>query len=162
MIYHYFGSKQGLYLAVLERGYENLRGSERTLDLAGMAPEAAIKRLIEFNFEYCRHHPELISLINNENLHGARHLRRSRKVRQLHSPFVRLIDDILRRGVAKGMFRPGLDAVDLYITIAAVGYFYLSNNQTLSAIFDRNLSSAAACRRRKKHNVDVILHAIRA
>ena len=74
MIYHYFGSKQGLYLAVLERVYEGLRGSERTLDLADLEPDAAIKRLIEFNFDYCRRHPELISLINNENLHQARHL----------------------------------------------------------------------------------------
>ena len=104
----------------------------------------------------------MISLINNENLHGAKHLRKSRKVRELHSPFVALIGDILRRGVAQGAFRPDLDPVDLYITIAAVGYFYLSNTRTLSTIFGRDLGSAAACRRRKQHNVDVILHAIRA
>jgi TetR/AcrR family transcriptional regulator len=75
---------------------------------------------------------------------------------------VRLIDDILKRGVAQRVFRPGLDPVDLYITIAAVGYFYLSNNPTLSTIFGRDLGSAAACRRRKRHNVEVILNAIRA
>jgi TetR/AcrR family transcriptional regulator len=160
MIYHYFGSKEGLYLAALERVYEDLRGSERTLDLAHLEPEAAIQRLVEFNFDYSRQHPELISLINNENLHQARYLRASKKVRDLHSPFVRLLDGILKRGVAKGVFRPGLDPVDLYITIAAVGYFYLSNNWTLSAIFDRDLGSEAACRRRRRHNVDVILNAI--
>jgi TetR/AcrR family transcriptional regulator len=162
MIYHYFGNKDGLYLAALERVYEDLRGTERTLDLAHLAPEAAIRRLVEFTFDYSRRHPELISLINNENLHGAKHLRKSKKVRELHSPFVALIADILRRGVAQGVFRPGLDPVDLYITIAAVGYFYLSNNRTLSAIFGRDLGSAAACRSRKRHNVDLILHAIRA
>ena len=135
---------------------------ERTLDLAHLAPEAAIRRLVEFTFDYSRRHPELISLINNENLHGATHLRKSKKVRELHSPFVALIADILRRGVAQGVFRPGLDPVDLYITIAAVGYFYLSNNRTLSTIFGRDLGGAAACRSRKRHNVDVILHAIRA
>jgi TetR/AcrR family transcriptional regulator len=162
MIYHYFGNKDGLYLAALERVYEDLRGTEKTLDLAHLAPEAAIRRLIEFTFDYSRQHPELISLINNENLHRARYLRKSRKVRELHSPFVALIDGILRRGVAAGVFRPGLDAVELYITIAAVGYFYLSNNWTLSAIFGRELGSDAACRKRKKHNVDVILNAIRA
>jgi TetR/AcrR family transcriptional regulator len=161
MIYHYFGNKDGLYLAALERVYEDLRGTERTLDLADLAPEAAIRRLVEFTFDYSRRHPELISLINNENLHGAKHLRRSRKVRELHSPFVTLIRDILRRGVAQGVFRSDLDPVDLYITIAAVGYFYLSNNKTLSTIFGRDLGTAAACRRRKRHNVDVILHAIR-
>ena len=162
MIYHYFGNKQGLYLAVLERVYENLRGSERTLDLAGMAPEVAIKRLIEFNFEYCRHHPELISLINNENLHRARHLRQSKKVRQLHSPFVRLIDDILKRGVAQGVFRPGLDPVSLYVSIAAMSFFYFSNTWTLSSIFGRPLGSDSACRRQRQHNVDIVLSAIRA
>src|SRR4026209_859374 len=88
MIYHYFGGKQGLYLAALERVYEDLRGSERTVELADLPPEAAIQRLIEFNFDYCRQHPELISLINNENLHRARYLRQSKKVRELHSPFV--------------------------------------------------------------------------
>ena len=162
MIYHYFGSKQGLYLAALERVYENLRGRERTLDLAGMAPELAIKRLIEFNFDYCRQHPELISLINNENLHRARHLRRSKKVRELHSPFVRLIGDILERGVAQGVFRPGLDPVSLYVSIAAMSFFYFSNNWTLSSIFGRPLGSDAACRRQRQHNVDIVLSAIRA
>jgi len=162
MIYHYFGNKDGLYLAALERVYEDLRGTERTLDLAHLAPAAAIRRLVEFTFDYSRQHPELISLINNENLHRARYLRKSRKVRELHSPFVELIDGILRRGVAAGAFRPGLDPVELYITIAAVGYFYLSNNWTLSAIFGRELGTDAACRKRKKHNVDVILNAIRA
>jgi TetR/AcrR family transcriptional regulator len=162
MIYHYFGNKEGLYLAALERVYEDLRGTEKTLELAHLAPEAAIRRLVEFNFDYSRGHPELISLINNENLHRARHLRRSKKVRQLHSPFVALIDGILKRGVAEGVFREGLDPVELYITIAAVGYFYLSNNWTLSTIFGRELGGDAACRKRRQHNVDVILNAIRA
>jgi len=162
LIYYYFGSKDGLYLAVLERVYEGLRGAERKLNLDHLEPETAIRRLIEFNFDYCRKHPELISLINNENLHQARHLRKSAKVRELHSPFVRTIDDILRRGVAKGVFRPGLDPVDVYITIAAIGFFYLSNNWTLSAIFARNLSARPAIEKRKKHNIDMMLHALRA
>ena len=96
MIYHYFGNKEGLYLAALERVYEELRGTENTLDLAHLAPTAAIQRLVEFTFDYSRGHPELISLINNENLHRARYLRKSKKVRELHSPFVKLLDDILR------------------------------------------------------------------
>jgi TetR/AcrR family transcriptional regulator len=160
MIYHYFGSKDGLYLAALERVYEGLRGTERTLQLDHLAPKEAIRRLVEFNFDYTRRHPELVSLINNENLYRARHLRKSKKIRELHSPFVALIDGILARGVAGGVFRPGIDPVQLYITIAAVGYFFHSNNWTLSAIFDRDLSSATACRRRRAHNVEMILNAI--
>jgi len=162
MIYHYFGSKQELYLAALERVYEGLRGTERTLDLAHLKPEQAIQRLVEFNFDYTRSHPEMVSLINNENLHRARYLKKSKKVRDLHSPFVVMIDDILTRGVAEGVFRKGLDPVDVYITMAAVCYFYLSNNWTLSAIFGRDLGSDEACRLRRKHNVDMILHALRA
>jgi TetR/AcrR family transcriptional regulator len=162
MIYHYFGSKEKLYLAALERVYEGLRGTEHTLDLAHLEPDTAIRRLVEFNFDYSRAHPEFISLLNNENLHRARHLRKSKKIRDLHSPLVRLIGDILKRGVAKGVFRDGLDPVEVYITIAAVGYFYLSNNWTLSAIFGRDLGTDAACRRRRRHNADMILHALRA
>jgi TetR/AcrR family transcriptional regulator len=162
MIYHYFGSKADLYLAALERVYEDLRGTERTLDLARLPPEAAIRRLVEFTFDYSRGHPEMISLINNENLHRARHLRGSTKVRELHSPFVQMIDDILARGVAAGVFRPGLNPIELYITIAALSYFYLSNNWTLSTIFGRDLAAASALRRRKQHNIDIVLHAIRA
>jgi AcrR family transcriptional regulator len=162
MLYHYFGNKTGLYLAALERVYEGLRGTERTLHLDHLEPEDAIRRLVEFNFDYSREHPELISLINNENLHQARYLKKSKKVQELHSPFVALIDKILERGVAKGDFRSGLDPVDLYITIAAVGFFYLSNNWTLSTIFGRDLANDAACRRRKQHNVDMVLAAIRA
>jgi len=162
MIYHYFGDKQGLYLAVLERVYEQLRGSERTLELTDLTPEAAIARLIEFNFDYCREHPELISLLNTENLHRARYLRQSKKVRKLHSPFVRMIGDILKRGVAKGLFRRGLDPVEIYVSIASLSYFYFSNNWTLSEIFGRQLGTDAACRRRKRHHVETILNAIRA
>ena len=83
-------------------------------------------------------------------------------MRELHSPFVRLIADILKRGEAQGLLRRGLDPVNLYVTIAAMSYFYLSNNWTLSAIFGRPLGTDAACRRRKQHNVDIILNAIRA
>lgn len=162
MLYHYFGSKEGLYLAVLERVYAGLRGEELTLHLDHLEPRMAIRRLVEFNFDYSREHPEMISLFNSENLHRARHLRKSKKVRELHSPFVRLVSDILKRGAAEGVFRRGLDPVEVYITIAAVGYFYLSNNWTLSAIFGRNLASKTATSKRRRHNVDMILSALRA
>lgn len=161
MIYHYFGGKDALYLATLERIYEDRRGTERAIDLAHLTPEDALRRLIEFNFDYLRTHPEMISLINNENLHRARYLKRSRKARALHSPLVQLLADILKRGAAQGVFRAGIDPVELYITIAGLGYFYLSNQWTLSTIFGRDLSTDAACRARKHHNVEIILSALR-
>jgi AcrR family transcriptional regulator len=162
MIYYYFGSKEGLYLIVLERVYQGLRGAERTLHLSHFEPEQAIRTLIEANFAYSRAHPEMISLINSENLHKAKHLRKSKLVRQLHSPLVRLLEDILKEGVAKGIFRRGIDPVDLYITIAGIGYFFLANNWTLSTIFGRDLSTDRAFRRRKEHMVDMVLSSLRA
>ena len=162
MIYHYFGNKAGLYLAALERAYADLRGTERKLVFTHLDPETAIRRLVEFNFDYMREHPELINLINNENLHRARHLRKSGTVRELHSPLVASIGEILKRGAEQGIFRDGLDPMQIYITTAAIGYFYLSNNWTLSAIFGVDLGTAAACARRKRHNVDMLLNALRA
>lgn len=161
MIYYYFGSKEGLYLLVLERVYQGLRGAERKLHLAHFEPEQAIRTLIEANFDYSRNHPEMISLINSENLHKAKHLRKSKLVRQLHSPLVRLLEDMLKEGAAKGVFRRGIDPVELYITIAGIGYFFLSNNWTLSTIFGRDLATDEAYRRRKEHMVDMVLSALR-
>ena len=161
MIYYYFGNKEELYLLVLERVYQGLRGAERALHLDHFEPRRAIRTLIESNFAYSRRHPEMISLINSENLHKAQHLRKSKLVRQLHSPLVRLLGDILAEGGRKGVFRRGIDPVELYITIAGIGYFFLSNNWTLSTIFGRDLSTDRAFRRRKEHIVDMILSALR-
>jgi len=161
MIYHYFGSKDRLYAAVLERVYAARRGSERTLDLAHLDPQAAIRALVEFNFAYAEAHPEFIRLVNNENLYGARHLRGSNRVRALHSPLLEMIADILRRGAEQGVFRRDVDPVQLYISIAGLGYFYLSNNATLSAVFGRDLSTPMEKSKRRQHMVDVILGYLR-
>jgi hypothetical protein len=120
-----------------------------------------MRRLIEFNFDYMRAHPELIGILNNENLHRARYLARSRRVRELHSPLVAMIAKILERGAARGDFRDDIDPVHLYVSIAAVGYFYLANRWTLSAIFGRDLDAAAEITRRRAHNVEMILSALR-
>jgi AcrR family transcriptional regulator len=161
MIYHYFGSKVALYLAVLERVYVALRGTEQTLDLEHLAPRDAIAALVRSNIDYRAQHPELISLINNENLHRARHLKKSKLVRKLHSPLIAAIARILRRGAAEGVFRAGVDPVQLYISIAALGYFYCSNNWTLSTIFGRDLMAPRALAARREHMVEMILGYLR-
>jgi TetR/AcrR family transcriptional regulator len=161
MLYHYFGNKEALYLAVLEHVYEARRGTEQDLDFAHLEPEAAMRTLVEFNFAYCAAHPEFISLINNENLHGGKHLKMSRRVRDLHSPLIRSIKDILARGAAAGLFRRGVDAIELYISIAALNYFYFSNNATLSAIFSRDFRSRGEQDKRREHAADVILGYLR-
>ena len=110
---------------------------------------------------YAEAHPEFIRLVNNENLYGARHLRGSNRVRALHSPLLEMIADILRRGAEQGVFRRDVDPVQLYISIAGLGYFYLSNNATLSAVFGRDLSTPMEKSKRRQHMVDVILGYLR-
>jgi len=157
MLYHYFGNKEDLYLAVLEDSYRSIRGAERELHLEDLSPEAAMRRLVEFTWRYFRDHLEFLSLLNTENLMQARHLRRSRRIEDLHSPLVEALSGTLARGTRAGLFRSDVDAVQLYITIAALGFFYLSNRWTLSKIFGRDLYAEAALDARGAHVVDVVL-----
>jgi AcrR family transcriptional regulator len=157
MLYYYFGNKEDLFLAVLEAEYARIRAAEQKMHLENLAPEEGIRRLVEFTWNYYLAHPEFITLLNSENLHRARHLRRSRKIAALHSPFVALLEDILRRGARQGRFRAGVDPVQLYISIAALGYFYLSNRHTLSTIFERDLLSARSKSGRLRHMTDLVL-----
>lgn len=157
MLYYYFGQKEGLFLAVLEGAYQRIREEEHTLNLARVEPTEAIRRLVAFTWDYYIAHPEFLTLLNTENLHRARHLRKSARVRSLHSPFVATIAEVLERGRRAGVFRAGVDPVQLYISIAGLSYFYLSNNSTLSTIFDRDLMSAKAKVERLSHMTDLVL-----
>jgi TetR/AcrR family transcriptional regulator len=161
LVYHYFGDKDALYLAVLEWVYEEIRAQERELNLAGLPPEQAIKKLIESSFDHLALHPDFIVLLNDENRNGARHVRASRKIGDMHSPLVSLVSKILKQGVREKVFRRGIDPVHLYISIAGLSYFFFSNTPTLSAIFGKDLSSPAARRARRKHVVDLVLQALR-
>jgi len=161
LVYHYFGDKDALYLAVLEWVYEEIRAQERKLNLEGLPPEQAIKKLIESSFDHLAAHPDFIVLLNDENRGGARHVRGSRKLEAMHSPLVSLVSTILGEGVKAGVFRKGINAVHLYISIAGLSYFYFSNTPTLSAIFGKDLSSAAARQARRKHVVDLVMHSLR-
>jgi AcrR family transcriptional regulator len=157
LIYYYFANKESLFLAVLERAYESIRGEEQQLNLTQVEPTEAIRRLISFTWNYYIAHPEFLTLLNSENLHRARHLKKSTKVLTLHSPLVRAIADVLERGSRTGLFRAGVDPVQLYISIAALAYFYLGNSYTLSTIFDRELLGAKAKVERLSHMTDLVL-----
>jgi len=161
LVYHYFGDKDALYLAVLEWVYEEIREHERKLNLEGLPPERAIRKLIESSFDHLASHPDFIVLLNDENRGGARHVRGSRKLEAMHSPLVSMVSKILREGVKCGTFRRGIDPVHLYISIAGLSYFYFSNTPTLSAIFGKDLGSPAARRARRKHVVDLVMQALR-
>lgn len=161
MLYYYFGSKESLFLAALEESYASIRSAERGLDLEGADPLEALRRLVDFTWGYYLAHPEFLTLLNSENLHKGRHLKRSRRVREMHSTLVETLRGILRRGEKAGVFRAGLDPVQLYISIAGEGYFYLSNRYTLSRIFGRDLMAPQALQARARHNADMILNAVR-
>nr|WP_300253642.1 TetR/AcrR family transcriptional regulator [Bradyrhizobium sp.] len=161
LVYHYFGDKDALYLAVLEWVYEEIREQERKLNLEGLAPQEAIGRLIEASFDHLAAHPDFIVLLNDENRGGARHVRGSRRLEAMHSPLVKMVSKILNEGVRAGIFRKGVNPVHLYISIAGLSYFYFSNTPTLSAIFGKDLSSPAARRDRRRHVVDLVLQSLR-
>ena len=161
MLYYYFGSKEALFLAVLEESYAHIRNAERELDLEHRDPREALKRLVEFTWRYYLEHPEFMTFLNSENLHKGRHVQRSKRVRQLHSPLVETLRAILRRGEREGFFRPGVDPVQLYISSAGEGYFYLSNRYTLSRIFDRDLMAPRALAGRARHITQTILNSVK-
>ena len=157
MLYYYFGNKEDLFLAVLEAEYARIRAAEQKLHLADLDPEQGIRRLVEFTWDYYLAHPEFLTLLNSENLHKGRHLKRSRNVAAMHSPFVATLREILERGARAGRFRNGVDPVQLYISIAGLGYFYLSNRHTLSTIFERDLLSGRSKAERLKHMTALVL-----
>ena len=155
MLYYYFRDKDNLFLAALEARYAHIRAAERALDLEHLEPRAALRRLVEFTWNYFLEHPEFLTLLNSENLHKGRHVRRSRRVPQMHSTLVETLRGVLKRGERAGVFRKGVDPVQLYISIAGEGYFYLSNRYTLSQIFKRDLMSKRALAERARHNSDM-------
>jgi AcrR family transcriptional regulator len=161
MIYHYFKSKEDLYLAVLEEAYGDLRRAERLVDFEGREPEDAIVALVDFTWNYYRGNPELLRLIVTENIHQARYLKRSKKIREMHSPFVALIGELLERGVRQGVFREGIDPNQLYISIAALGFYYLNNRWTLSVIYGIDLGAEPEMEKRRTIMVDTILSYLR-
>lgn len=157
MLYYYYGNKEDLFLAVLEDSYAHIRRAELGLRLQDLDPVQGVRRLVEFTWDYYLKHPEFLTLLNSENLHRARHLKRSRDIAAMHSPLIALLRDLLQRGERAGKFRKGVDPVQLYISIAALGYFYLSNRHTLSTIFERDLLAPREKAGRLRHMVELVL-----
>jgi AcrR family transcriptional regulator len=144
MIYYYFNSKEDLFVAALETIYQELGDAEAALDLSGLDPDESLRAIIRFNWNHYFTHPEMLTLLNNENLQQGKHVARSKRVKELSFPLLSILSQVLTRGVKEKVFRPDIDAYDLYIAICALGYFYLSNRFTLSAFLGRNLMASRA------------------
>jgi AcrR family transcriptional regulator len=161
MLYAHFGSKEELWLTVLETAYAAKRAEERALAVDALPPEEAMRRLVAFNLRYTATHPEFVALLNQENVHRAVYLQRSAQVPAMYSPLLESLREVLRRGEAAGVFRRGVEPMQLYITILGIGHFYVANMHTLSTIFGAGLGSETALRAREAHCIEVVLGYLR-
>jgi AcrR family transcriptional regulator len=161
MIYYYFGSKERLYLAVLEAAYSAIRQQESTLDLEHQAPEQALATLVASTFDYYEAHPEFVRLVMNENIMGGVHMKRSKAIGKLNVTVIDAVRRILARGEKAGSFRRGIDPIELHMTISALGIFNVANRATFSTIFRRDMSSARALSTRRGEIVEMILQHVR-
>ena len=157
LIYHYFGSKDALYLAVLERIYADLRARQQDDDLRGLPAVEGMQRLVSNTFDHFVATPDLIRLMSIENIHYAEHLKSSASTKSLYAGLLDTIRVLLKRGQDEGVFRANVDAVDLYLSISGLAYFFLSNQHTLSWLLDRDLAARRRVLKRRQHVVEMVL-----
>ena len=162
MIYYYFGSKDGLYVAVLEEAYRRMRSIESGLHLQDLPPEQALRTLVAFTVDYQLAHPEFIRLVMTENIHRGQYLAQSTTIRDLNVPAIDGLRQLYDRGVTQGLFRPGIDPVDLHMSISALSVFNVANRHTFSLIFQRDLDAPAAVAARRESIVEMVVRFVRA
>lgn len=161
MIYYYFGSKEGLYVRVLEEAYRRIRQIEAGLHLEDLAPEDALRRLVGFTVDYQLANPDFIRLVMTENIHRGEYLAQSKLIQKLNVPAIEGLRGVYERGVAAGVFRAGLDPVDLHMSISALSFFNTANRHTFALIFKRDFDSAAAVVARRDSIVEMIVRFVR-
>ncbi len=162
MIYYYFGSKEGLYIAVLEEAYRRVRSIEAEQQLEGLPPEQALRRLVEFTFDHHHNNPAYIRLVASENMNRAQFMAQSRIIQGLNVPAIEAIRRLYQRGVASGAFRPGLDVVDIHASISALTFFNVSNRHTFGLIFKHDLGAPETLAERRNNIVEMIVRYVRA
>lgn len=161
LIYHYFGSKERLFIAVLESAYEGMHAYQTTWPLDVASPIDGVRKLVQSTFKYWRDSPEFIGLLNSENFHKGRHLRKSKLTKAGYSGLLGNIGNLLKEGERSGDFRAGVDPVELYISISALAYHFLSNRYTLAYLLDRKLSTEEDMNARIAHIEELILGYLR-
>ncbi len=162
MIYYYFKSKQGLYLAVLEDAYRRIREAERRLRLDDLPPGEAMRRLVEFTCDYHWKNPEFAKLVVIENVQKGRNIARSASITGLNISIIDATEKVLRRGADEGVFREGMDAVKLHMTMSALALFQITNRYTFGTIFRHDMASAEALAARRREIVDIVLRYVTA
>ena len=162
MIYYYFGSKEGLYLSVLEESYRKVRDIEAELHLEDLEPEQALRRLVAFTFDHHLSHENYIRLVMSENINRGQFIAQSKKLQELNVPAIAAIRHLYRRGVKAGVFRPGLDAVDIHASISALSFFNVSNRHTFGAIFKLDMRSPAYIAHRRDSVIEMVVRFVRA
>lgn len=161
MIYYYFGSKEGLYTAVLEQAYADIRRDEQALGLERLAPVEAIRRLVEFTFDYEEAHPDFIRLVSIENIHHGRYLAESARIKEVNASVISTLQAVMARGQAEGVFDRSVDPVDVHMLMSAVCFFRVSNRHTFGRLFARDLSSPVLKARHKQMLVEAVLNLLR-
>jgi AcrR family transcriptional regulator len=157
LVYYYFKNKETLFQTVLEEAYADIRAAEAELHLLELEPIQAIRKLIQFTWSYYLENPEFMRLINSENLHGAVHLRESTQLKVVNSPLIHTLGLLLDKGRINGTFRGGVDPLQLYLSLVGLTFYYLSNQHTLSLVFDRALGSTKALETRFNHVNDFVM-----
>ena len=157
MIYYYFGSKEGLYLAVLEHAYRRIRTIEQGMHLEDLPPDQALRTLVAHTVDYQYANPDFVRLVMNENILKGAYLARSKVIGKLNVPAIERLREVYERGVREGLFRPGLDAVDLHMTISALSFFNVANRHSFAQIFGRDTSVPGVIAARREVIVDTLL-----
>lgn len=162
MIYYYFDDKEDLFIAALEHAYQKIRSIEAGLKLDELDPAAALTELVGFTFDYQNAHPEFVRLVMIENIQGARHMAKSKAIRELNLSAVAALERICARGSAAGIFRAGIDALDLHWSISALCFFNVANRATFSLVFGRDLTAPEALAARRRLVIDTVLSSVKA
>lgn len=156
MIYYYFGSKEGLYRAVLERAYGAIRDVEAAVRHDDLPPDAALRQLAGLTFDHHHHNPTFVRLVMNENIHRGAHIAEVDGIRDRNRQVIATLRGILDRGAAAGVFRTGIDPVDLHMTISALCFYNVSNRYTFSYGFERDMTSPDAVARRRQVVIEIV------
>jgi AcrR family transcriptional regulator len=161
MIYYYFESKEGLYIAVLEEAYRRIRQIEQQLHLEDLAPEEALRKLVGFTVDYQWNNPDFVRLVMNENIHRGEFLAQSKTIQGLNIPVVHAVQHVYERGVEQGVFRANLDPLDLHMTMSALSFFNVANHHTFSLIFKHSLENPAHYKSRRDSIVETMVRYVR-